>query len=869
MIPFFYTGSILVMVVLWAAHALAYFGIIRKMGAEKGFALVPIAAEWRMSRDLFASMRSFYQAALSAIIFLAAAKYVGSHSYYSIIFWLAGILVYSIFLMRMNWRISKSFNMGVPFRILTVLFPFPCLIYLGFGKAQFTRPTFRIDQAPMFVRILLNAAVFVITAAEFVVLIAVVGFFSIRENTPRILVEHMVREVNEKAGNITEQGEVVRREDVLDAEVIEAAAAQRTREYFYPDHSADKKVVVMEYVVATDLEASRGLASINIEQIRNATRQGSDLTVVMQAGAAERMFTSGMEDGSYARYTINDGKIEKVLDLDPSTCMVEKESLADFIRWTKENYPADRYMLVFWDHGGGLTYGYGQEQINRREDKGRLMPCSDLVEAVKEGGVQFDLIGFDTCLMQDIDLAYSLEPYADYFLASEESESGYGWNYTPGFSELAKNPGISTEDFGTFMISGFDPYNTILRDGAVDTVSTLSLLDMTYVGAARKKLDTLFKEEKMAINDSPDNYANVSIAATGAYAFEGDTQIDLIDFMTRLGEMDYENNILTDEQYKDIADAVKACVVVRNANSGAGVNGIAFCFPARYISNYTPTNKQLIALGLKAERSLCDDYFSIMASQQAKTRDNDSFLSEFETDYTKEPWYVKGYEDYDTAEAFVDIPLKDTGAGYRIELPDKAWKSIVDCQVAVYMRTKEGRMYLGSDHIGAVDENGNPMVALDNSWPHIGGALVCYNADQSRETEDGTIFSGKVRARLNGKKEIILMIECDPVGEAADQPMEAHIIGYELVDNPLSFMEKGLRQLDAGDTLEFLFDFYDDEGNLVKTDTYGKKVRVLSDKGVAVADEPFGECDLQFGGMLTDIYRRTFLTETLETHVGK
>ena len=55
------------------------------------------------------------------------------------------------------------------------------------------------------------------------------------------------------------------------------------------------------------------------------------------------------------------------------------------------------------------------------------------------------------------------------------------------------------------MISGFDPYNTILRDGAVDTVSTLSLLDMTYVGAARKKLDTLFKEEKMAINESPDN----------------------------------------------------------------------------------------------------------------------------------------------------------------------------------------------------------------------------------------------------------------------------------------------------------------------------------------------------------------------------
>lgn len=99
--------------------------------------------------------------------------------------------------------------------------------------------------------------------------------------------------------------------------------------------------------------------------------------------------------------------------------------------------------------------------------------------------------------------------------------------------------------------------------------------------------------------------------------------------------------------------------------------------------------------------------------------------------------------------------------------------------------------------------------------------------------------------------------------------MEAYILGYEYVNDPLSFMAKGLYPLQAGDTLQFLFDFYDDEGKLVKTDTYGKKVRVLRDSSVSVKDEPFGECDLQFGGMLTDIYQRTFLTETLETHVEK
>ena len=867
MIPFFFTGSLLIMCVLWALYALTYFGILGKMGLDKRLALIPVAAEWKMSHVLFSSMRSFYQAALSAIVFWAASRYVGSRSYISIIFWLAGLFLYNIFLLRLNWRICKAFNTGIPFRILTLLFPFPCLLILGFGKAQFTAPEFRIDQAPKFVRILLNIAVFLITAAEFVILITVVGALSIRENPPRPLIEYLISDTNAKMGNVTEQGKVVRREDVLDADAVSAAAAQRSRDYFYPDHSADRNVVVMEYVVATDLGAERGLASINIEQIRNATKKGPGMTVVLQTGAAERMFTSGMEDGSYGRYTVRDGKIEKVLDLDPSTCMTEKGSLTDFIRWTKENYPADRYMLVFWDHGGGLTYGYGSEQLNRRSDGTRSMPSGEIVDAVKESGVQFDLIGFDTCLMQDIDLAYKLEPYADYYLASEESESGYGWNYTLGFSELAKNPGISTEDFGTYMISSFDPYNTIMKDGNPDTGSTLSLLDMTYVVPAHKKLDLLYYCEKDAIKEDTDNYANISIAASGAYTFEGSTQVDLIDYLSRLQGLDYDNAILTDEQYKELADSIKACVVVRNGNSGAGVNGVAFCFPATVLSSYSPTYEQLDAMGLEAEKSMCNDYFSIMASQQAKVKDDDSFLSAFATDYTQEPWYVKGFEDYDTAEAFIDIPLKDTGAGYQIELPDKAWKTVVDCQVAVYMRTKKGRMYLGSDHIGAVDENGNPMVALENSWPHIGGALICYNAQQARETEEGTIFSGKTKALLNGKTEIEIYIECDPVKEASDQPAEAHIVGYEPVNDPLSFMRKGMLNLEAGDKLQFLFDLYDDEGNLIETTAYGPKVRVFRDNEIAVKDEPFGKCDLQFGGMLTDIYQRTFLTETLETHV--
>ena len=66
MLPFFFTDSLFMLIALWALYALGYFGIIRKMGVEQGFAFVPVAAEWRISKILFSSMRSFYQAALSA-----------------------------------------------------------------------------------------------------------------------------------------------------------------------------------------------------------------------------------------------------------------------------------------------------------------------------------------------------------------------------------------------------------------------------------------------------------------------------------------------------------------------------------------------------------------------------------------------------------------------------------------------------------------------------------------------------------------------------------------------------------------------------------------------------------------------------------
>ena len=263
MIPFFFIRSISLFVIIWAVHSVSYFGVLRKMGLGGEWALFPLVAEGKMARIHFVSLRVFLQAVFTAVLFLAARSYVGRQTMYGIIFWLAGLLIYHIFVLRLVWRICKSFGKHLPFRILSMFCPGVCLMILGYGRAQFRgMPEFRIKSAPLPVRIFSAAVVFLVTAAEFLLLVGVVSFLSIRENPPRILSEEIAKDGIEKAAGIKEQGGLVRREDVMDAQSLEAALASRSRDHYYPDHSGDESVVVMEYFVATDLETRSGICSI-------------------------------------------------------------------------------------------------------------------------------------------------------------------------------------------------------------------------------------------------------------------------------------------------------------------------------------------------------------------------------------------------------------------------------------------------------------------------------------------------------------------------------------------------------------------------------------------------------------------------------
>lgn len=869
-------------IIPWILQSIGYFFVLRRMGLRKGMAAVPFLAERELSTVLFPKMRSFYRPFVIAVIFMAGAYYLGPDEGTGYLYMSVATLVYGIFLIKLYHRLSKSFGKGWGYTLLLLIFAPLFLVLLGTGKAEYTQPVFKEEKnLGAFFNGMRKVTFILLSAVEVIVLVCGVGYFTVRELPPRPLVNSMLADIHSNTKDIVADGDVVRRQDSMGDAYADLDKLEPSRDKYFPDHSNDESVVVMEYIVGSNLENRAGLASVNIEMMKDATKRGNGLTFVLQTGGAERWFTKGIDDSSYGRYTVKGGSLDKQMDLDSTMTMEESANLEDFIKWTAENYPADRYMLVLWDHGGGVPFGYGVDDLQHRTDDDSYtgMRVSEVTKALKGAGVKFDMVGFDACLMQEIEIACAMEPYADYYLASEETEGGCGWFYTAAFGLLAADPGMDSEHFGETIVSSYDQFNTILEEGKPNTSATLSFVDLTRVKPAYEKTLKVFAKAKKAIEKDESDFAELGLAANNTYAFVEDLQIDLIDFLEKLADTDIDESICSDKEKIAAANALKACVVCRNKNSAKGANGMAIAFPYNFIRAYEATEKELTNLDLSDQRALFNDVFSIIAYEMKKDYESkkdegtriEKLMRDLDyIDYTTEEWYVKGFEDYAPTTTMLDIPLNDTGSGWQIELPEKVWNVISDCRTAVYQKTEDGKLrYLGSDHIGDNDENGHPMVDMDDRWVTINGQLVCYEDQPVKETESGDVFNGKIKARLNSEEDIYVYVEWYPVEEGSDAPETGYVTGYEFADDTFAFMEKGMQSFKSGDRIEFLFEYYDEEGKLIAEEPYGGSIIVSTMDRLKVEDSPLEDGDIEFLGVLTDVYQRDYMTETIEAHIGE
>lgn len=330
---------------------------------------------------------------------------------------------------------------------------------------------------------------------------------------------------------------------------------------------------IFVYMCGSDLESYYGLATMDINEMI-AANESENVNVIVQTGGARTWRGNSVSSTQLGRYEVKGDKLQLVEKL-PAANMGDSATLESFLKWGVDNYAAEHMGLIYWNHGGGSITGVCFDERNGYDSLYLAEVEKALDGATQNMTDKFDFIGFDACLMATAETANVLAPYANYMIASEETEPGYGWDYTPLVNTLVQNPDVETEELGKIIVDTY--YDSLVKIGQ-QSDSTLSVVDLN-------KLDNLFEEFNTFaknMNDSVVEVADITEFTKtaknsenygGNNAYEGYTNmVDLGDFVKNMSK--YVPGA------EDVLKALDETVVYNKCGSALpDSTGLAFYYP--------------------------------------------------------------------------------------------------------------------------------------------------------------------------------------------------------------------------------------------------------------------------------------------------
>ena len=382
---------------------------------------------------------------------------------------------------------------------------------------------------------------------------------------------------------------------VTAAPVVGEAKAKRV----VPKGNGKDTVTVMIYMCGTDLESKYGMGTSDLGEMVKATISDK-VNVIVETGGCRAWKNNIVSSSVNQIYQVQTGGLRRLESDFGKSYMTDPDNLASFIQYCKKNFPADRNILIFWDHGGGSLsgYGYDEKQGSGFGLSADTMTLPEIDAALKKGGCVFDWIGFDACLMATLETAMVCNDYADYMIASEESEPGTGWYYTDWLTQLSKNTSVSTESIGKTIV---DTFVTASQRAQANAQVTLSVVDLAKMsGTVPQALRNFSAATTNLIKGN--NYKQVADARANARQFARQSrinQVDMIDLCERIGTA----------ESKTLAAALKGCVAY-NKSTMTRAYGVSVYFPYETLNGVKNAINTYNNLGIDSEYTKCIQSFA-------------------------------------------------------------------------------------------------------------------------------------------------------------------------------------------------------------------------------------------------------------------
>lgn len=322
-------------------------------------------------------------------------------------------------------------------------------------------------------------------------------------------------------------------------------------------NAEDGSWAVYWYLCGSDLESGGGFATNDLNELLEVELP-ENVKIVIETGGSSVWQNDLMDADLLQRWVYSSEGLELV-DEQPSANMGDAETLADFLTFAKENYPADKTAVIFWNHGGGSVSGvafdeiYGMDSLTLDE----LYAAFTSVWEASTDNPPIELVGFDACLMATVDVAYTLNDIARYLVGSEELEPGNGWKYSGWAGALAEDPSMDGAALGKAIC---DTYYEGCEEVGTQDNTTLSVTDLSKVGALIEAYDTFGAEALSLACEDPGFFSQFGRIAEQSENYGGNTKEQGYTNMVDLGHMARQSvGMLGSAQ--DVLDALEECVV--------------------------------------------------------------------------------------------------------------------------------------------------------------------------------------------------------------------------------------------------------------------------------------------------------------------
>ena len=339
----------------------------------------------------------------------------------------------------------------------------------------------------------------------------------------------------------------------------------------------ERELTILMYICGSDLESEEGEASEDIREMASSGIGASgEVSVLLATGGTSRWSGYNFSSRNVQYYRLESSGPVLMKDAGRMS-MGDANTLSSFLRYGISAAPARRYILVLWDHGGGPVYGLCNDENYRDES----LSLAELKTGLDNGlqGRKLDIIGFDCCLMNCVDLCSDMVGIADYSVVSQELVSGTGLDYDGWMKPILENPGISSEEIAVLMAETYVQDNSRGRNASTATMTVVASAKMPGVMRAADAFSASLAQQ---MDTNLAGVVRLRTQLTSFGEFMDEDASDLVD----VSDMCDAFSALLPQESADLKEAARqaVCYNCTTSDIAAYAHGLSFFLPYKTVS---------------------------------------------------------------------------------------------------------------------------------------------------------------------------------------------------------------------------------------------------------------------------------------------